>query len=77
MGTVFYKFFKIKKKKRLMFFFQKMKFYLGHLKRKKKKKIYNILSIIITLYYRVKIFNILFDDLKELNETLNLVHNLL
>ena len=56
-----------------MFFFQKMNSYLGHLK----KKIYNILSIIITLYYRVKIFNILFDDLKELNETHNLVRNLL
>ena len=57
-----------------MFFFQKMNSYLGHLK---KKKIYNILYIIITLYYRVKIFNILFDDLKELNETHNLVRNLL
>ena len=52
-----------------------MDFYLGHLQ--KKKKIYDILFIIITLYYQIKIFNILFDDLKELNETQNLVPNLL
>ena len=39
MGTIFYKFFKIKKIKGLMFFFQKMNSYLGHLKKKKKKNL--------------------------------------